>query len=179
MFNRTKEEPVQAKSVPMTTLPADSPYEGEQIVAVERFSRRLNSSDLWALNHAKKATAEETGDVKASSTSRVRRSMIELPTLDGHLTISRLEYLGTMRKSGYLQKQSKYLGRWIKRYFVLTGAGITYFDDEKLTNGKDGVITGDSVVSYTSKENCFIIKGLHNPDGSQAEEWKLMADDEK
>lgn len=145
----------------------------EPVVAVERFSRRLNSSDLRAISHSQ--------EIQVSSASNTRRSIIEQQSqlLDGQLTISRLEYLATMRKSGYLFKQSKYLGRWVKRYFIITGSTVTYYDDEKLTNGKDAIITGSTNVTYTSKENCFIIKGLNDADGSQAEEWKLMADNER
>jgi myosin heavy subunit len=46
-------------------------------------------------------------------------------------TVSYLIRVGYQIKTGYLQKQSKLLGRWRKRYFVLNESRLFYFDTEK------------------------------------------------
>ena len=69
--------------------------------------------------------------------------------------------------------------RWLKRYFILSGDSLEYYDNENLHNGKEAVLSGDSLLSYTSKDCCFVIKGLKNCDGTNADDWNLMAEDER
>ena len=114
-------------------------------------------------------------------------------------TISYLIRVGYQIKTGYLQKQSKLLGRWRKRYFVLNEQRIMYFDSEKeyqqalknfknspnlsLKSEKQFLLSSKTQVSYTTTENCFSLLNPSDGSGSgnndEEETWYLLADDEK
>jgi hypothetical protein len=69
--------------------------------------------------------------------------------------------------------------RWKKRWFVLDGGTITYYDRPQDVSGKTGKsfqLRPDSLTSYTSTDNCFCIK--HSDDSHESANWFLMAKDE-
>lgn len=112
-------------------------------------------------------------------------------------TISYLQRVGHQMKTGYLQKQSKLLGRWRKRFFVLKDQQLFYFDSEKEYNTalklftlkqttnlafkseKQLQLTALSQVSYTTTENCFSIVNPGTNSKDDEETWYLLANDEK
>lgn len=117
-------------------------------------------------------------------------------------TVSYLARVGNQLKSGYLQKQSKLLQRWRKRYFVLNEQKLFYFDSEKeylqamknfknnpnlsLKAEKQFLLTSKTQVSYTTTDCCF---SLINPSesanvsgkekGDTEDSWYLLADSEE
>ncbi len=39
-----------------------------------------------------------------------------------------MQKIGSQDKTGFLMKQSKFLGRWKKRYIVLSKSSLAYYD---------------------------------------------------
>jgi switch-associated protein 70 len=67
-------------------------------------------------------------------------------------------------KQGWLQKKGggKRRANWTKRYFVLRGSKIDYYEDNKFLNLKgtipiDGTLTTFNVVPFSEKKHAFVI----------------------
>ncbi len=116
-------------------------------------------------------------------------------------TVSYMIRLANQSKVGYLSKQSKLLGRWRKRYFLLCDAFVCYFDSEKefatalhgckgslqdivrfLKPEKVFKLTGACMTFFTNTEFCFSLS-LDGPTQAAMDEaigpWHLLASDEK
>lgn len=100
----------------------------------------------------------------------------------GRITTSQLDNLGTEVKTGYLMKRSGFMGRWKKKFFVLEGAVLSYYEKSLYyTYGSGGCkemrLSINSSTSFTDTECTFIVK---SPRLSSDEEisWMLIAENE-
>ena len=70
--------------------------------------------------------------------------------------------------------------RWKKRWFVLEGGTLSYYDrpqDATGSHGKHFSLRPDSSTSYTSTDNCFCVKSAD--DAHESSNWYLIAKDER
>jgi hypothetical protein len=71
------------------------------------------------------------------------------------------------------------MNRWKKRWFVLEGGTLTYYDRPQDAYGKSGKsfqLEPGSLTSYTSTENCLCIKP--SDEAHESTHWFLVAKDE-
>lgn len=95
------------------------------------------------------------------------------------LTVTKMEYLGSDNKTGYLIKKSSVLGRLRKRWFVLEGTQFQYYDrpqDESAGNGKAFLLSPVSLTTYTTTPHCFCVKS--SEDSDENSHWYLTAKDD-
>mmetsp|Transcript_1578 Transcript_1578/g.2529 ORF Transcript_1578/g.2529 Transcript_1578/m.2529 type:complete len:856 (+) Transcript_1578:141-2708(+) len=117
----------------------------------------------------------------------------------GCVSVAYFDKIGIQDKCGYLMKQTKLLRRWRKRFVVLRGSTLTYFDSEEEYNRGGPAAPGKSLelsetvsVAYTSVANCFCISkpaaeantaastAITNSTGSnKAADWFFLADNER
>jgi hypothetical protein len=116
-------------------------------------------------------------------------------------TVSYISRIGRQLKRGYLAKQSKLLGRWKKRVFILYDDFLCYFDSEKdlenalksnkgsyryltrfLKPEKVFALTGACITYYTNTQYCFSLSLYSNASGAlqdDVEPWYLLATSDK
>lgn len=125
----------------------------------DRVSRRLSGVSLYALQEQLSTisfTSQSQGNDEGSSHLQVtepdqivpfqerlvtqarRASQFMLQSADTNTvndkdrhTVSFMARIGKQHQSGYLMKQSKLLGRWRRRFFVLEEQALMYFDSER------------------------------------------------
>lgn len=120
---------------------------------------------------------------------------------DQKATVSYLTRLGSQPKMGYISKQSKLLGRWRKRYFLLCEDALCYFDTEKefdeVLHKNKGMLhdivkrvkpdkvfhlTGACITYFTNTEHCFSLSLYSSTTAAvddQTEPWYLLAQDDR
>lgn len=189
-----------------------SDHSPEKIESVDRTSRRISrklSNPSLGSGNEGVATGMRVNNFNEERVTNARRVsaliLSEELTKDEDLsdelkqTVSFLTRIGQQVKTGFLQKQSKLLQRWRKRYFVLNDQKLFYFDSEKeylaalksfqnnpnlsLKAEKQFTITSKTQVSFTTIDNCF---SLVNPstetlskDKDTEDAWYLLAESEE
>ncbi len=122
----------------------------------------------------------------------------EAELADFKQTIPYLYAFGQKKYTGYLNKQSKLLGRWKKRFFILQDEYLYYLDSEKeyqqmvtkygakewknkLKADKTLLLTDQTLASYTTTPNCLsITTSVHAKDANNDElTWFLLADNDE
>jgi hypothetical protein len=116
-------------------------------------------------------------------------------------TVSYMIRLANQSKVGYLSKQSKLMGRWRKRYFLLYEAFVCYFDSRKefdtallackgslqdvvhfLKPEKVFKLTGACITHFTNTDLCFslsVYSSMQAAMDEAIEPWHFLASDEK
>eukprot|EP01033_Poteriospumella_lacustris_P003239 gene3240-2386_t len=177
------------------------------IVDTRRSSRRIektdrSSSSYLTLKQEKIALARRASALLSTEDALVE---LELSEQDKR-SVSYFQRIGLQRYTGYLMKQSKLLGRWRKRFFVLDRQLLVYFDSEKeFTAARQAAIaassfrerepdidwttyvkaenkvlylSGAAVASFTTTDLCFSIATRHENDPAKDDEWFLLAKSE-
>lgn len=94
------------------------------------------------------------------------------PTVSGCMSIGQMNAQGGITKTGWLYKQSKFLGRWKKRFVALENDTLTYYDkmqdynSNKASSGKTLKLSPEACVTYASKDFCFAVKPNSNSTGA-------------
>lgn len=161
-----------------------------------------SSSSYLTLKQEKIALAR-----RASALLSTEEALVELELSEqDKRSVSYFQRIGHQRYTGYLMKQSKLLGRWRKRFFVLDRQLLVYFDSEKeFTAARQAAITassfrerepdidwttyvkaenkvlylsGAAVASFTTTDLCFSIATHHEDDPAKDDEWFLLAKSE-
>lgn len=157
----------------MNMLTADL---GAQLHVAERGSMTGGNLPLRASLARPKA---EQREVDPEWVAQTRQMNLEAGAQNSCLTVTKMEYLGSVNKSGYLMKKSSILGRWRKRWFVLDGNRFEYFErpqDEASGAGKAFMLSPLSLTAYTTTPQCFCVKASEESD--EGSHWYLTAKDD-
>lgn len=117
---------------------------------------------------------------------------------DQMATVSYLHRVGSQAHMGYVSKQSKLLGRWRRRYFVLHKNHLMYFENEKEFDGvlhhvrgnldlihtilkpdKMFTLTGNCITYFTNTAHCFSLSLYSAEQGAidaDSEPWYLLCE---
>lgn len=98
----------------------------------------------------------------------------------GRITTTQLNTFGSETKTGYLMKRSGLMGRWKKKFFVLDGAILSYYEkSQHYTYGSGGSkemrLSTASSTSFTDTECTFIVKSPRYGTGEELS-WMLVAE---
>lgn len=198
-------------------------------VSPDRISRRLSGVSLYALqkqlstvSFIPQASYDEEGSSAAPQqavdegttfqekivTQARRASQFMLQSADtanitdnDRHTVSFMTRIGKEHKSGYLMKQSKLLGRWRRRFFVLEEQALMYFESEReyqqhvtmQNNAKKRVslrhtvkadkvfaLTGAALASFTTTPRCFsVVIPCHDTNHDDSAEWFLLSNTDR
>lgn len=121
----------------------------------------------------------ETRENDAEWVANVKQMNLDAGEQNACLTVTKMEYLGSDNKSGYLMKKSSILGRLRKRWFVLEGSQFQYYErpqDEAAGNGKAFLLNPMSLTTYTTTPHCFCVKS--SEDSDESSHWYLTAKDD-
>ena len=128
-------------------------------------SKESQSSKLVKkIEKARKATSQTLAQVEERAMSAAGHQ--------GKVSVAYFDKIGRQEKRGYIQKQTKLLQRWKKRFVVLRENMLLYFDSDEEYNkwvaaggdmqkrvvaGKAMQLTDMVSVAYTSIPNCFCL----------------------
>ena len=109
----------------------------------------------------------------------LRRDAIFLQNSSG-FTVTKLELIGNQSKRGTIQKKSKVLGKYKKKWFILEGNRLEYYEsrDDSLNSSrcKVAILNSSAAVKSTEVENSFSLESID--DSGKAQLWSLLTDTE-
>jgi hypothetical protein len=145
------------------------------IVVNERKVRRNSIINLTMLENEKDINNTEINKNKKESIQKI-------------ITVSQLHHLGLQKQNGYMMKQTKLLGIWKKKFFVMKDNYIVYYNTKKdFENEKELKDSKKINLYYNSRVsivdgNCLLICSVANVKYSQENEannlfWILKFED--